>query len=306
MTYGNGTVVLPIMRRVFIGALVGIYAYTAVEVVVKPGYAQLLQAFKQKAATPAFLYSRSPKNEEGRKRNSIERGEEKKKENEEDEQRSRGREEEKETESRTRERERERKKEKEMMTISLSRVFLSALRFLEAPLVKMSAAQVKREKPEHISVSGPIPAADSYAPPKSRTAKSCENIAEEPAANQAGGMENSSTRCSGKAKAGEWLPDMSLGDATKLVHAGEDPDPTTGAIIPPIFQSTTFVQDSVALYQSKGYSYSRTRNPSVTTLENKLAEIEGGKAACCFSSGMAATSTVRTLVTQCTRTCLPA
>merc|ERR1712232_1166933 len=63
-----------------------------------------------------------------------------------------------------------------------------------------------------------------------------------------------------------------------------------GAILTPLFLSTTFVQDSVEDYLKKGYSYSRTNNPTTTALEQKLAAVEGGVGACAFGTGMAATT----------------
>ena len=65
-----------------------------------------------------------------------------------------------------------------------------------------------------------------------------------------------------------------------------------GAILTPIYQSTTFVQASIDEYLAKGYSYSRTTNPTVRCLEEKIAALEGGVGAVCFSTGMAATTTV--------------
>lgn len=79
---------------------------------------------------------------------------------------------------------------------------------------------------------------------------------------------------------------------TELVHAAVQPDPATGAILTPIHQATTFVQESVDKYLNKGYSYSRTCNPTVRTLEQKVAQLERGAGAACFSTGMAATVTV--------------
>eukprot|EP00612_Vaucheria_litorea_P003756 CAMPEP_0171459906 /NCGR_PEP_ID=MMETSP0945-20130129/4990_1 /TAXON_ID=109269 /ORGANISM="Vaucheria litorea, Strain CCMP2940" /LENGTH=385 /DNA_ID=CAMNT_0011985993 /DNA_START=61 /DNA_END=1218 /DNA_ORIENTATION=- len=87
---------------------------------------------------------------------------------------------------------------------------------------------------------------------------------------------------------------MAMG--TKLVHAGIDPDERTGAILTPIYQSTTYVQESVDKYLAKGYSYSRTANPTVKVLEAKIAELENGYGACCVCTGMAATVTVMTAV----------
>uniref|UniRef100_A0A0G4GE71 plant cystathionine gamma-synthase n=1 Tax=Chromera velia CCMP2878 TaxID=1169474 RepID=A0A0G4GE71_9ALVE len=91
--------------------------------------------------------------------------------------------------------------------------------------------------------------------------------------------------------AGDWFPGE-MGFETKAVHAAVDPDPLTGAILPPIYQNTTFVQTSVADYLAKGFSYSRTANPTVRVLEKKIAELEGGFDCACFSTGMAATCTV--------------
>ncbi|MGH8915459.1 MAG: trans-sulfuration enzyme family protein [Acidimicrobiia bacterium] len=83
-----------------------------------------------------------------------------------------------------------------------------------------------------------------------------------------------------------------MGFRTKQVHAGVSPDPTTGAILTPIYQSTTFVQDSVDEYMAKGYSYSRGGNPTVRALEEKLTALEGGHDTTAYASGMAATVAV--------------
>jgi cystathionine beta-lyase/cystathionine gamma-synthase len=83
-----------------------------------------------------------------------------------------------------------------------------------------------------------------------------------------------------------------MGFRTKQVHGGVTPDPTTGAILTPIFQSTTFVQDSVDQYMGKGYSYSRGGNPTVRALEEKLTALEGGVDTTAYSSGMAASVAV--------------
>lgn len=77
---------------------------------------------------------------------------------------------------------------------------------------------------------------------------------------------------------------------TKAVHAGVEPDPTTGAIMTPIYQTSTYVQ--VAPGDHKGYEYSRTGNPTRNALENALAELEGAKFGACFGSGLAATDCV--------------
>jgi len=79
-----------------------------------------------------------------------------------------------------------------------------------------------------------------------------------------------------------------MGFSTRQIHAGVTPDPLTGAILTPIYQTTTYVQPSVDGYLSKGYSYSRSGNPTVRALELKLADLEGGVDCSCFATGMAA------------------
>lgn len=79
-----------------------------------------------------------------------------------------------------------------------------------------------------------------------------------------------------------------MGFSTKQIHAGVKPDPTTGAILTPIYQTTTYVQPSVDEYLSKGFSYSRSGNPTVRALEKKLAELEGGAECATFGTGMSA------------------
>jgi cystathionine beta-lyase/cystathionine gamma-synthase len=76
--------------------------------------------------------------------------------------------------------------------------------------------------------------------------------------------------------------------ATRQIHAGVDPDPLTGSILTPIYQTTTYVQESVDRYMSRGYSYSRSGNPTVRALERKLTDLEGGADTACFATGMAA------------------
>ncbi|HEX6287485.1 MAG TPA: PLP-dependent aspartate aminotransferase family protein [Acidimicrobiia bacterium] len=83
-----------------------------------------------------------------------------------------------------------------------------------------------------------------------------------------------------------------MGFRTKQVHAGVTPDPETGAILTPIHQSTTFVQESVDDYMGKGYSYTRAGNPTVRALEEKLTALEGGVDSTAYGSGMAATVAV--------------
>ena len=79
-----------------------------------------------------------------------------------------------------------------------------------------------------------------------------------------------------------------MGFKTRQIHAGVTPDPTTGSILTPIYQSTTYVQNSVDEYLAKGFTYSRSGNPTVKVLENKLADLEGGADCACFGTGMAA------------------
>jgi len=96
-------------------------------------------------------------------------------------------------------------------------------------------------------------------------------------------------RCAFGTKAGEWMAGA-LKDDTKLVHAAVTPDEKTGAILTPLFLSTTFTQESVEKYLHKGFSYSRTNNPTTSTLEAKLAVLENGYGAAAFGTGMAATT----------------
>lgn len=80
------------------------------------------------------------------------------------------------------------------------------------------------------------------------------------------------------------------GLATRAIHAGLAPDPVTGAILTPIYQSTTYVQEAVGVH--KGHTYSRASNPTVSALERALGSIEGADSAVCFSTGMAAITTL--------------
>jgi cystathionine beta-lyase/cystathionine gamma-synthase len=82
--------------------------------------------------------------------------------------------------------------------------------------------------------------------------------------------------------------------STICIHAGQEPDPTTGAIITPIYQTSTYVQEEVGRH--KGYEYARTQNPTRFALEKNLAAIEGGKAAYAFASGMAAIGAITTML----------
>lgn len=78
--------------------------------------------------------------------------------------------------------------------------------------------------------------------------------------------------------------------ATKAIHAGIEPDPTTGAIMTPIYQTSTYVQESPGKH--KGYEYARTQNPTRTVLQNNLAALENGKHGICYASGLAATDAI--------------
>jgi cystathionine beta-lyase/cystathionine gamma-synthase len=81
---------------------------------------------------------------------------------------------------------------------------------------------------------------------------------------------------------------------TLCIHAGQVPDPATGAVITPIYQTSTYVQEGLGRH--KGYEYARTQNPTRSALEANLAAIESGRAGFCFASGMAATNAVMALL----------
>jgi cystathionine gamma-lyase len=82
--------------------------------------------------------------------------------------------------------------------------------------------------------------------------------------------------------------------ATRVIHGGQSPDPLTGAVMPPIYATSTYVQASPGVH--KGYDYSRTRNPTRDALQAAVANLEGGAAGFAFATGMAATSTVLELI----------
>jgi cystathionine gamma-lyase len=82
--------------------------------------------------------------------------------------------------------------------------------------------------------------------------------------------------------------------ATRVIHGGQRPDPLTGAVMPPIYATSTYVQSSPGVHQ--GYDYARTRNPTRDALQASLANLEGGAAAFAFASGMAATATLLELL----------
>ena len=81
-----------------------------------------------------------------------------------------------------------------------------------------------------------------------------------------------------------------FGFATRCVHAGQENDPTTGAVMTPIYATSTYAQSSPGVH--KGYEYARTKNPTRMAFERCIADLEGGSAAFAFASGMAATATV--------------
>ncbi|HCP73437.1 MAG TPA: cystathionine gamma-synthase, partial [Ktedonobacter sp.] len=82
--------------------------------------------------------------------------------------------------------------------------------------------------------------------------------------------------------------------STKAIHAGQEPDPTTGAIMTPIFQTSTYAQ--AGLGDHKGYEYARSHNPTRTALEGCLAALEDGKYGLAFASGMAAETAILSLL----------
>ncbi|MGH8576504.1 MAG: trans-sulfuration enzyme family protein, partial [Gammaproteobacteria bacterium] len=91
------------------------------------------------------------------------------------------------------------------------------------------------------------------------------------------------------------MPDShSQGFATRAIHAGQPPDPATGAVVTPIYATSTYVQQSPGVH--KGFDYSRTQNPTRLAYERCVADLEGGRAGFAFASGMAAIATVLELL----------
>lgn len=84
--------------------------------------------------------------------------------------------------------------------------------------------------------------------------------------------------------------------STKVIHAGNRPDPTTGAIVTPVYLTSTYVQSAPA--EHKGYEYSRSGNPTRTALEENIAALEGGQYGFCFGSGLAAENTLLHLLSS--------
>jgi cystathionine beta-lyase/cystathionine gamma-synthase len=85
-----------------------------------------------------------------------------------------------------------------------------------------------------------------------------------------------------------------MGFKTDAIHAGQEPDPTTGAVTIPIYQTSTYVQEGIGKH--KGFEYARTQNPTRMALEKNMAVLEGGVAGCAFASGMAATTALTQLL----------
>jgi len=85
-----------------------------------------------------------------------------------------------------------------------------------------------------------------------------------------------------------------MGFRTDAIHAGQEPDPSTGAVSVPIFQTSTFVQEGIGKH--KGYEYARTKNPTRLALEQNMAALEGGMAGYAFASGMAAETAITQLL----------
>src|SRR5580704_7076431 len=81
-----------------------------------------------------------------------------------------------------------------------------------------------------------------------------------------------------------------MGFATDAIHVGQEPDPATGAIVAPIYQTSTYVQESMG--QTKGFDYARTKHPNRQALERTMTRLEGGTAAYVLTSGMAAIDAV--------------
>src|SRR6201986_1291605 len=81
---------------------------------------------------------------------------------------------------------------------------------------------------------------------------------------------------------------------TRAIHAGQEPDPATGAIITPIYQTSTYVQEAVG--EHKGYDYSRVANPTRQALETALASLESAEYGLAYSSGLGATTTLMPLL----------
>src|ERR671917_2226011 len=86
-----------------------------------------------------------------------------------------------------------------------------------------------------------------------------------------------------------------MGFSTTAIHAGNEPDPTTGAVTVPIYQTSTYQQEALG-HPRGGYEYARTQNPTRAALERNLAALEGAQFGYCFASGMAAIDATLRLV----------
>ena len=84
---------------------------------------------------------------------------------------------------------------------------------------------------------------------------------------------------------------VTQGFSTRAIHAGQDPDSAVGSVVPPIYATSTFIQDKVGEARG-GYEYSRSSNPTRTALEECMAALEGGKHGLAFASGLAAEDTL--------------
>src|SRR6202042_2383808 len=87
-----------------------------------------------------------------------------------------------------------------------------------------------------------------------------------------------------------------LGFATRCVHAGQENDPTTGAVMTPIYATSTFAQSSPGVH--KGFEYARSQNPTRMAFERCIADLEGGTAGFAFASGLAAIATILDLLSS--------
>src|SRR5216110_4074582 len=85
-----------------------------------------------------------------------------------------------------------------------------------------------------------------------------------------------------------------MGFKTDAIHAGQEPDPTTGAVIIPIYQTSTYAQEGLGKH--KGFEYARTQNPTRSAVERNIAALEGGRFGFAFASGMAAIDATLRLV----------
>jgi cystathionine beta-lyase/cystathionine gamma-synthase len=105
-------------------------------------------------------------------------------------------------------------------------------------------------------------------------------------------------RRAGRTNGSDTVNGVKLSDSARFsticIHAGQEPDPSTGAIITPIYQTSTYVQEEVGRH--KGFEYARTQNPTRLALERNIASIEAGKEACAFASGMAAIDAITTML----------